>query len=455
MPLKNGQFIVEPHTVPLTKLSPEDYKFLLDAYTGLGGFKSGDYLIQHKREEEDKFNRRKQLTIYPNYIRKIVDTFTAHIFKRPPQRKTTPEYERFINNVDKRGTHIDDFMRKIFKLTCIYGTVFIIIDKPSEQAKTRYEELEKGLLPYATIRLPTQLHSYSLDNFGNLQEITFQETTSEGAIYRTFTTTEWRITDTRKKVIAQGNHNLSVVPVARIAFTEQLLPSDIISEPFIWNIAKLNFEIYNLISEIREILRNQTFPILTLPTSSPEEATRYKSLKVGTENGLFYNPEYGGKPDFIAPPPGPVEVYIEYLKLIIEQIYKSVNLEFVLGTQSQKSGVALEFEFQNLNAMLAQFTMCMEQAEYEIAYLVEKWNGKDGFKGSINYTKDFSYRDAERQLKLALDSLTANIGKLFENEVKKFISRLILNDFSDDATLRAIDKEIEGIQKLDEQLKNT
>jgi len=458
MPIENGEFVLKVSAFSSLsgKLTDEDYKLLLDSYTGLGGFKDGSYLVRHKRETDDKYERRQRLAVYPNYVKKIVDTWTALLFKRPPRRqlpKDAEEYERFCQSADGSGTYIDDFMRRVFRLSAIYGTVFVVVDKPRGEARTKLEELERGLFPYASVRLPTQLHSYELDELGRLRAVVFTEKRGKKVYLRRFTPEGWELTTLFGDVVDGGEYALGRLPVVAVSLTERLVAGQLVAPPVIWDIARLNFEVYNLISEIREILRNQTFPILILPATNPEEENKYRNLTVSTENALLYNPEKGGKPDFIAPPPAPVEAYMEYLKLTIEQIYKAANLEFVLGAQTQRSGVALEFEFQNLNAQLAQFAMALEQAEYEIAQLVARWEGREKFGGVIDYAKDFSYRDAERQLKLALDALTVNVSRLFEIETKKLISRLILNDFSDDETLKRIDEEIEGLEGIEERLR--
>ncbi len=418
------------------------WQFLLDAYTGLGGFRDGSYLIRHKREPEEKFERRKRLAYYPNYVKKIVDTFVSQVFRKPPQRKLTPEYELFVNDVDKTGTYVDDFMRRVFKLSLIFGTVFVLVDKPSEEAQTKAQEIEKKLLPYATVRLPWQVQDYELDEFGNLKKIVFKE---KKEVLRELTKEYFRVYKGNKLTLEKENP-LGKIPVVVVRSSEKLLYEELFSEPFIYTIAMLNYELYNLISEIREILRNITFPILVYP-SKDESITK---VEIGTENAILYNPEFGGKPDFIAPPPAPVEVYMEYAKWIVEQIYRAVNLEFTLGSQTQKSGVALEFEFQNLNTLLSGFAMNLEQAEYEIANLVANWHGKEKFDGVIDYRKDFSFRDVERELKIAMDSLSLNVpSPTFKTEVYKYVARINLNDKVDDKTLERIDKEIEGLEGID------
>ena len=415
------------------RLNTWDYQFLTDAYTGLGGFKDGSYLIRYPRETDAKYNRRKQLAVYPNFVKKIVDTFVNFVFKNPPVRDTskTPEYAEFIEDTDLKGTYIDDFMRHICKLSLIFGTVFVVVDVPKGGGK-----------PYATIRLPSQLARVEIDEYGRITKIVFAESTE---LFRAFEPNRWIISkDINGKFILEiGNHDLGLVPVVPVSWSEPLLPTEILTVPFIWDIARLNFDLYNAISELREILRNVTFPVLTLPAKDEAMLQKLKNITIGTENFIPFSPDGGGKPDFIAPPEGPAKTLLEYINFLISQIYKAVNLEFALGSHSQKSGVALEFEFQQLNTLLTGLALQMEKAEYQIADLVAKWSGKERFTGTISYRKDFSFRDLERELKVAMDAITLGISETFNAELKKKLAREILGDYTNEEVFNKIDIEIE------------
>ncbi len=61
-------------------------QFLLDSYSGTGGFLDGSYLISHPRESQEKFERRRKLAVYPNYVKKVVDSYLFHLFKKSPIR---------------------------------------------------------------------------------------------------------------------------------------------------------------------------------------------------------------------------------------------------------------------------------------------------------------------------------------------------------------------------------
>ncbi|WP_340689816.1 hypothetical protein [Hydrogenobacter thermophilus] len=428
-----------------------NYRFYWDAYTGQGGFSDGSYLVRYPRETDEKYKRRQELVFYPNLTRKIVETYVSTVFSTSPQRQDLPpEYELFIQDTDLNKTHIDEFMKNLLRLSLVFGTVFVIVDKPKGQALTRLEEREKRLYPYLTIRTPDMVELLELDEYGRITRIVFREYQN----YLTFNTAGWVRSKDREgnNVIEAGE--LGFMPVVAVSWRESLLPTEIPIQPFIHEIAYLNRDLYNAISELREIIRTITFPVFTLPVkdmTAIEELQR-QGLTIGTENVILYNPEAGGRPEFIAPPPEPAKVYLEYINMLIELIYKSANLEFVLGVKQEKSGIALEFEFQELNKMLSSLANQMEQAEYKIAKTFMAYYNSD-FTGSITYKKDFSFRDVERVLKLAYDTLALNISPTFNNEVYKMIARLVLSE-ADESTLKRIDNEIDGLEGLDNQLKN-
>jgi len=68
--------------------------------------------------------------------------------------------------------------------------------------------------------------------------------------------------------------------------------------------------------------------------------------------------------------------------------------------------------------------------------------------------RDFSFRDIERDLKIAMDSIALGISSTFEAEMKKKIARDLLGDYVDENVLERIDREIEGLEGLDNQLRS-
>ena len=432
----------------------EEYQFLIDSFTGLGGFKDGSYLIKHPRETDDKYLTRRKLSYYPNFVKKILKAYISHLFKRVIKRDAAgyKELERFWDKTNLRGEYIDRAMKRYATLAFIYGTVFLIVDRKPIQALTKAQELEN--LPYIVPKLPTDVVDFSVDQSGKLEWIVFQEIITSKKFkkekdkeirFRYFDTDSWQILKGTSLIDAvitqQGKHDLGVVPVIPLYAIEPLFETEFFGTSFIFEIAKTNLRLYNALSELDEILRNQTFSILTLPAKDAVDRDQYEGITLSTENALFYDPEFGGKPEFIAPPTNPTESYETRIAELINYIYKQASLEFTGG--ALKSGVAMAFDFQETNSTLASMAQSLEGAEYQIIELIGRWFDKDLSKAIVEYSKDFSVVDLQQELRNAIDVLSLEISKKFNIELKKKIAYEFLGNRLEDDQMQEIYREIE------------
>lgn len=414
-------------------------QFLLDAYTGKGGFASGEYLVSHPRESADKFSRRKELAVYPNYCRKIVDVFMGFLWKQAPARETDELYSQFAEDADGTGSKLNSLLFTYQRLAMITGTVFVIVDKPATQGQTRAEQA----MPYLALRMKDQLVAEKKDQAGNWLSVTFSEAVDNQTRCRTFTETAWIVSEDAKatKIIEQGEHNLGRVPVVRLHISKPLNPMATTADSFFYDLAGLCWKLYNLDSEKRELFRAQTFAILALPVADDAEREKLKDLTIGTENALTYNPTGGGKPEFIAPPPDPIQLYQAEIESVVTEIYRVANLEFVGGVQ--QSGVALAFHFQEANSTLVGMAEMCEMAEKEIARLVYLWQGLE-FSGNIAYASDFNITDLQQAINTAMDAVNLQMGAEFDKAIKKRLAKQILGNDTLPATMQAIDNEIDA-----------
>lgn len=420
--------------------SRDSDQFLLDAYTGQGGFLNGAYLVRHGRESDTKFQERQALAEYPNYVGKIVNIYSGFLFREQPKRETSDTYAAFSRDVDGTGAGltIDLGMLGYQRLAMAVGTLYIIVDKPKQP----------GRLPYLAVRFPREVQRWEMDGKGRLTLITFSErvqlSSTEAVVqFRTFTETDWRVHSDANGggIVEQGEHGLGRVPVVRLHSTIPLLTTDLRAKAWAHGLAQANWSLFNQLSEMRELFRKQTFSILALPVTSDEEAQRLSNLTISTENALTYNPTGGGKPSYIAPPADPVRLYQEAIGKTIERIYELSNLNFVAGVRS--SGVAMKYEFQQLNQALVDLAMLTERAETEIASLVAAWQN-EAWLGMISYPRNFDVRDLAADLQEALDAQTLSISPTFEQEQKKRLARQMLGHTVSQATMEQIDAEIEG-----------
>jgi len=414
-------------------------QFLLDAYSGQGGFITGDYLIEHPRETANKLQRRKDLAVYPNFVRKIVDVYLGFLWRQLPMRESDPLYDAFIMNADGCGTDLNRLLAGFQRLALVLGTVYVLVDKSVTAAQSKASET----LPYCVLRMPDQLVNEQKDALGCWLSVTFRERLNGQIVYRTLTRDGWQISKDANgnQVIESGQYPLGQVPVVALHTAKPLDPLS--SRAFSWafDVAQLNWDLFNIRSELRELFRSQTFAILALPVADDREREALKDMTISTENAITYNPNGGGTPQFIAPPADPVKLYMEQIAATIEDIYRVANLEFVGGIQ--QSGVALAFHFQEANSSLRTMAEQCEQAENQIAQLVSAWQGET-FKGHIAYPSEFNLSDLKEELATALDAVNLGLGAEFDKALKKRLAQKILaNDVSAE-TLAAINTEIDA-----------
>jgi hypothetical protein len=415
-------------------------QFLLDAYSGQGGFATGAYLVAHGRESNPKFSSRKELAVYPNFTRKIVDVYMGFLWKQAPSRETDELYTSFATNADGAGSKLDTVLSSYQRLAMILGTVYVIVDKPKVQGKSKADQA----MPYLALRLKNQLVAETKSAAGVWQSVTFSEMDGNDTVYRTFTTTGWKLSKKAdgSKVIERGSYKMGRVPVVRLHIAKPLNPTDSSSQSWVYDLAQLNWDLFNLRSELRELLRSQTFAILALPVGDSNEREKMKDMTISTENALMYDPAGGGKPGFIAPPADPVELYMKQIAGTVDDIYRIANLEFVGGVQ--QSGVALSFHFQETNSSLRGMAESCETAENEIAQLVYAWQASK-FDGNIAYSNDFNLTDVAGAIAIAMDTVTLGMGSEFDKTIKKRTAKQILGNDTAPSTMTAIDTEIDAM----------
>lgn len=416
-------------------------QFLLDSYTGQGGYFWGWYLEQFPSETAENYTARQRTSVYPNFVGKMVRTQSGFLWKRCPNRESGDLYAAFVADADGASTDLDMLLQNWQVLAMVLGTVYIIVDKPAGQPASRAEER----LPYLCLRLPAECQNPVLDARGRMISGTFTEARDGAVVYRHFAADGWKLTADAdgRETIEQGEYRFGRAPVVRLHSTMPLLPGDLCAQGWAHDLIQMNWDLYNQASELRDLFRAQTFAQLALPANDLAERDRLANLTMGSHNALTFDPSNGGKPFYFAPPPDPIEQYQAAIANTIDLIYKFANLEFVQNAKSGRSGVSLSFDFEQANAGMASMAALCERAEREIAHLVSAWMGQD-FVGSIVYSRDFNLVDLAEELKQGIEAVDLNISRTFDVELKKRLARRVLGHGAPAATMEEIDTEIEA-----------
>lgn len=411
------------------------YNLLKDAYYGTGGFFTGRYLYKHERETNEAYAERCREAYYLNYFESIVNALVDPVFKRRPLRDFKGPAEDFITafsqDVDRAGTNIHDFMKEVALHAKLYGVAFIVMDNrrmDADDSRTRQDMMVNKDYPYVYCLDPEDVDSFGIDHTGALTYIRFHEISSvdDGAVkyrYVEFDRNGWRVTDETEGA-SSGSYNLGRVPVIPL-YSRLLKKKTILPEPEFMSIAKVEQAIYNHCSWLSEILKKQTFPILTIPSLDQ------KDIVVGTNNAMGYDPMSSHEPAFIAPSSDPATTLREQVRSLAQSMYRMASLSFITDIgNTNESGDARQWAFERTNQQLANFAGQCAKAENQMMQLFCRWIGLDA-EYHVSYPDDFGIVDVAAELTQAQAVLDLQLTNAIKEEVLKKVIAAYCPNISD------------------------
>ena len=422
----------------------DDYKSLWsgaeESFRGNGGFLNGEYLVKYIREDNEKFSNRKEIAYYTNIFASKVNRYVGYVYKKLPIRTTNNALLRMMfNDVNNRGDSIDVFMTNFAMSSKVKGVNLVLVDMAKELPTNLKEQLDNRVVPYITEISPQRVSKYRLDKFGKFEYIYFDDTMviddEIEDITRFYDSNKWEIIF-EDKVIESSEHNLGVCPVVYFSENGEFLATGEFTQ-----VAPIAKRHYNLQSELDEILRYQTFPILTIQGDIGVDV----EINTSNDSALLYS-ETVAKPDFIAPPSAPAQLYQARL-LEIENHIATICYDMSVGN-GVESGISLDIKFQGLNSSLSNFATRLEDFERRVFEVACRYlsitNDTD-----INYPKTFSIIDINKEIEVLgamkelIDSPT-----YFKQKAMQIISNDLTN--IDVEVLDTMLGEIEDVGKSEE-----
>lgn len=437
----------------INRPSIDKYELLRNAYYGTGGFETGDYLVQHKRELPDNFIARKLIAHYLNYVAPTVNSHVDPVFRKEAQRDYkgagAAMWELFFADADCSGYSLPRVMKRMAAESKLHGVTFVVMDNDPSPPATLAEVLERRAMPYIFSVTPDRVVDWKTDKLGRLTSITYTEVVDghsqndQDFCLRTWTRTDWKLTNRSNDVTHEsGQHNLGIVPVIPY-FSRPGQPGEMKPPSEFLSIAKTNLHLYNLCSWLSEMLWNQTFAVLTYPVKDNNQPTK---LVVGTNNALAYDGTLSHAPDFIAPPADPAEVLQGQIDRLIQEIYRMAALSFVTGTKEASSGIAKGWDYETTNRILADFAANSEYVEIRIAGLFAAWM-KTQLEYSCSYPDDFGLTDIPAALEEA--GMVKDMGLQSKTLLIEIVKK-ILSVYLPDLEPETFDKIIAEIEASDE-----
>jgi hypothetical protein len=405
-----------------TVMDTERFRFIAHALHGNGGFRprvtndvlqTASYLVRYPREGDEKFARRNAVAWYSNELSSACARFAGYLSKQRVARTVVNSLiERFLDDCDWKGNSLDVFWSTFSIEAKARGSMLLLIDMPNERQQSGGDFRD---IPYLSMIFPEQVTSYSLNTQGMLTSV---EITERDGVVRGWDTDCWWIRDGGADDAVKIPHQLGVCPV--LTFSE----SDFPGFGEFAQIADLSKRLFNLRSELDEILRSQTFSLLALqipPEHSGIIDINKISVDIGTKNILAHT---GSPPTFIAPADGPARVYLDVIKQLEDKIrHVSHAVEAPTGGES---GIALQIRFQQLNSSLSHWASRMEDLERRTLWLVGQWLGFED-ETVVSWPDDYTLSDSS----LDLETLaTMQMTGFSQAAIIAKRQQIVVNEFS-------------------------
>ena len=433
-----------------------EWNFRKLAYNGGLAFIE-EVINQHPREEDTSYQTRIDEAYGFNYCSSIVNLLNFFLCATPPQREpgalaVRPDYESFMANCDRYGTNFNFFLTEAQKISAIFSTVGILVDKPSGE-----HDIENPVVhPYLSLYTPPNILDWAFkkDENSNSYQLSFIKLRDDFHNYIVWDCEAWAVYETDTEEVEILNIKKGINPLGSIPFVWspniRTVQHPYIGVSDIVDVTRINAALIRGISECEQNFKYNAFPMLMMPDEldRPEMDDDSSETVVGRDAVLPFNPEYSnGKPDWLESPVlDPVRAHLEWMDRVVDEAYRSVLLSSMIQQRDKaqsKSGSLLRAEYIQLNSVLSKKANSMIETERQIVKLFCKWQGCDDlYKGySISPTRQFSIDDLATELDYTFNAVDKLGSKTFKYEAFKRIANELLPNIPT-STFDTIEKEL-------------
>ena len=393
----------------------ERWQFLLESYMGGEEYRRGAHLVRYALETEGEYAARLRNTPLDNQCRSVISVYISFLFREPPQRDLVSIQndlvDDFLRDADLDGRSFDSFMKETAVWASVFGHCWVIMTKPTIEAQTLSDQRAAGIRPYLNLLTPLVVTDwewarlpngrYELVYFKYIEDVndtitTVREWTPD--FIRTYVSDDRRRTAEMTEEVPNA---LGRVPCVLVYNQRSQVRGIGISD--IADIADMQRAIYNEMSEVEQSVRLEGHPslVVTPDTQLGNGAGALIQISESLDPGL--------RPYMLNVDATPIESLYLSIRNRTDAIDKMANTGGIRATETRDlSGVAMEVEFQLLNARLSEKGDNMELAEEQIWELWSVYENQQ-WMGSIEYPDSFNIRDTGRefeQLKTARDTAT-------------------------------------------------
>jgi hypothetical protein len=358
--------------------------------------------------QDDDYELRRARTPVPEFVAEAVEIHLSKVYDQEVSRSGPKMIEDWWEDVDGKGTPIDDWMRQtLAPLLLVLGCIDVCLDHPAaplgETIKTRADELRLGLDKcVAAYILPQNMVWWRLDAAGRYVECLVREYQNpsdridhdksgnainpddQGSLgeawrrdyvrYRFWTATESILFNyDGSEILGRTPHNYGRVPIVRLVDQPKHRTPHIGKSRYD-AIAEYQREYYNRDSELILSDTLQAHPFL----SGAEDfckADNTLSVGPGYVLPMKKNPESGAYQgwEFVSPPKDPAESLRRNKSDLIDLkdrracLVKPAGVAGVASNTVAQSGISKQLDAQSGNKLLSSIGKTLARAERQIA----------------------------------------------------------------------------------------
>jgi len=432
------------------------WEYFIRSYNGGFDYTVGQYLNRYNLEQDFEFNQRLRNTPCDNHCKNIVQTYSSFLFRVKPSRDfkdmaEEPSLESFLRDSDLDGNDLDSVIKQAQNFSSIYGHCLLILDKPKITTNTQADEIQLDIRPYLSIVTPENIldwnykrevnGKYSLDYLKIREEVDKDGGTYMRCWHLDKVDTIYVPHDKADPILLDTADNLIGKIPAVILYNSKSHKRGI-GQSDLSDIADLQKSIYNEYSEIEQLIRLTNHPSLVKTPGVNASAGAGAIIEMPDEM------EPNLKPYLLQPSGQNLASIMESINKKVQAIHRISHTDAVRGTKTQvSSGIALQTEFELLNARLSEKADNLQLAEEQLFKLYGLFQNRE-FDGEIDYPDSFNIRDYSTDLMFYQQAKSINVkSPTLTKEIDKEIARAVVDN---DEKLNMIFDEIDSNSEVGE-----
>ena len=423
-----------------------NWEYYIRSYNGGYDYMIGQYLNRYNLELDNEFNQRLANTPLDNHCRNIVQIYSSFLFRVKPTRDfgsmaEEPSLESFLKDADLEGNSFNAVIKQAQNYASIYGHCFLVLDKPAVQTRTKADELNQDIRPYISIVTPENVldwnfkrevnGKYYLDFLKVREEVDKEGGTYMRMWYPDRIDTLYQKDEQEPSIIDTAENQIGKIPAVILYNSKSHKRGLGMSD--LTDISDLQKSIYNDYSEIEQLIRLSNHPSLVKTPSVNASAGAGAVIEMPEEI------DSNLKPYLLQPSGANLQSIMDSIKHKVEAINRIAHTGAVRTTKQQvSSGIALQTEFELLNARLSEKADNLEIAEEQLFRCYAMFQNTV-FDGEINYPDSFNLKDYAYDLQFYSMAKAMNLqSPTFNKEVDKEIVRSVID--SDEKLTQAFEE---------------